>query len=103
MLSRWTIGRAIGFGAVSGLLTLVLWPFARLYESLAWPLLAAAAAAGLAGFSILAITAGDLIFHRRRGPRLRPVRAFDLVIGAGLLLLAFVQLRELAGQGLWLT
>jgi hypothetical protein len=100
MLSAWTIGRATGIGFPAGLLALILWPLQRAYESLVWPLALAASVAAFCGFSILVITAVDLLFHRRRGPRIRPVRAFDVVLGGALLILGFAQLRDLAGQGL---
>jgi hypothetical protein len=103
MRSWWTIGRVAGIGSVAGVGALLLWLPERAYFVLAWPLLAASAIAGLCGFSILAITAADLLFHRRRGPRLRPVRAFDLVLGVALVLLASSQFRDLTAQGLFLT
>ena len=98
MLDQWTIGRASGIGATAGLLALVLWVLQRAYESLTWPLAAASALAGLCGLSILLITAADLIFHRRRGERVRPLRIFDVVLGLSLVVLCLVQLDDLAGQ-----
>jgi len=99
MLGWWTIGRASGLGATAALAALVVWPIQGRYEdALFWPLLAAAGLAGFCGASILLITAGDLVFHRRRGQRLRPVRVFDVVLGTLLIALCLAQLDDLAGQ-----
>lgn len=99
MLGWWTIGRASGLGATAALAGLVVWPFQESSgDALFWPLLAAAGVAGFAGASILAITAGDLLFHRRRGRRLRPVRVFDIVLATLLIALFLAQLDDLAGQ-----
>jgi hypothetical protein len=97
MLGWWNLGRASGLGAVAGLLALVLWPFQRSYEGLLWPFAAAAGVAGLCGLSMLLITAADMLLHRR-GRRLRPVRAFDLILGLGLVALSLLQLSEVRGQ-----
>ena len=99
MLGWWTIGRASGVGVTAALVAMLLWPLDRLYgEIFDWPLLAAAALAGLCGLSILVITTVDLLFHRRRGRRLRPVRAFDVVLGFVLVALGLVLIDDLAGQ-----
>lgn len=82
MLRYWTIGRATGVGVVAGLAALLLWPaYAAFQESVRLPYLVALGIAGFCGVSILAITAIDLAFHRRRGRAVRPVRAFDIALG----------------------
>lgn len=99
ILGWWTIGRASGLGVTAALAGLVLWPAQRGYQdALFWPLLMAAALAGFCGLSILIITAGDLLFHRRRGDRLRPVRVFDFVLATLLIALCLAQFDDLAGQ-----
>ncbi len=99
MRTIWTIRRASGVGAGFGLFALLLWPFAYFYpDALYWPLLGAAAAAGLCGCSILLITCADLLFHRPRGRRLRPVRAFDIALGLALVGLALLEAEAAAGQ-----
>ena len=99
MSALWTIKRASGIGACFGLAALLVWPFALAWpDSLSWPLLGMTAVAGLCGGSILVMTVADLLFHRRRGPRLRPVRAFDLVLGAALILLALLEAEAVASQ-----
>jgi len=99
MLGWWTLGRAGGLGATAGLLALILWPFFSGHEAeLVWPLGLLAALAGLCGASILLITAFDMIFHRRRGRRIRPVRAFDIVLGVVLVGLSLLQLSQVLGQ-----
>ena len=78
MLRWWTIGRATGAGAASGLAALILWPVYAAVQDPALPLyVAALALAAFCGLSILWITAADLLFHRRRGERLLPLRVFD--------------------------
>ena len=97
MLGWWTIGRASGLGFTAGLAGLAIWPF---YDGegdlLELPFLVAAAVAGLCGVSILLITGWDLVFHRRRSERVRPLRAFDLTLAAALILLAFFEWSEVA-------
>ena len=97
MIGWWTIGRASGVGVTAAALGLILWPFYSSYgEPLELPFLALALAAGLCGTSILLITGLDLIFHRRRSDRLRPVRAFDLCLAAALIALSLLQLDAIA-------
>ena len=97
MLGWWTIGRASGIGATAGVLALLLWPFQRGYDSLLWPFAGLAAVAGLCGLSVLFITAVDMVL-RRRGRSIRPVRGFDIVLGAGLVALSLLQLQEVQAQ-----
>ena len=97
MLGWWTIGRASGIGATAALLALLLWPFQRGYGALLWPFAGFAAVAGLCGLSILFITALDIVL-RRRGKIIRPVRGFDIVLGALLVALSLLQLQEVQGQ-----
>jgi hypothetical protein len=96
-----TLGSAVGAGATSGLLALLLWPFFAASGLLYWPFVALACFAGLCGAWIVVATMLDLTFHRPRGERLRPVRAFDLILGGGLFLLALVQLHDAFGQLPW--
>ena len=99
MLSWWTIGRASGIGAIAGLAALLLWLLERAYgDPFVPPLYVTAATAGVCGVSILAITAADLVFHRRRGERVRPLRVFDVALGAALIFLCLLVLDDLAGQ-----
>jgi hypothetical protein len=98
MLGGWTIGRASGIGASTGLLALIAWFLHRAYYGFAWPLGFLAMVAGLCGVSILTIIALDLAFHRRRGERILPLRIFDVVLGSALVLLSLVQLDDLSGQ-----
>ena len=48
--------------------------------------------------SILLITAFDMLFHRRRGRRIRPVRAFDVLLGVALVALSLLQIEDVKGQ-----
>jgi hypothetical protein len=96
-MRRWTLGRAVGIGATAGLLALILWPFIGPDALAYWPFVAIACFAGLCGACIVVVTMMDITFHRPRGERLRPVRAFDLVLGSGLFLLAYLELRDALG------
>jgi flagellar biosynthesis protein FlhB len=95
MRRSWTL---VGLGATAELLALALWAFVGAYESLFWPFLLLSLVAGLAGAWLVLAPRFDLTFHRPRGDRLRPVRGFDLVLGAGLFILALLQLRDTLGQ-----
>lgn len=83
----WTVKRATGSGVVFALAAVVL---RLLYPAspalIRIPLLASCALAAFSGLSILWITAVDLLRHRRRGVRLRPLRAFDMAVAALLVL-----------------
>lgn len=93
MFEWWTIGRATGVGAVAGLAALILWPtYATFQDPFLPPFVVALAIAAFCGFSILWITAADLLFHRRRGERLIPLRVFDVSLA---LLLAIPTSRTL--------
>jgi drug/metabolite transporter (DMT)-like permease len=95
MLSAWTISRATGVGVTAGVAALILWPvYAAYQERVLWAFIATLAVAAFCGVSILAITAADMLL-RQRGERLRPVRAFDLVIGLALAVPSLIQLQAL--------
>jgi hypothetical protein len=97
-MRRWTLGSLVGVGATAGLLALLLWPFFASADIIYWAFVALACFAGLCGAWIVLVTMLDLTFHRPRGERLRPLRAFDLVLGGGLFLLAVLELRDALGQ-----
>jgi hypothetical protein len=97
-MRRWTLGSAVGIGASAGLLALILWPFFAEGEIVSWLLLTAACVAGLCGGWVVVATMVDITFHRPRGERLRPIRAFDLLLGSGLFLLAYLQIRDAFGM-----
>jgi hypothetical protein len=88
----------VGLAVAAELIALALWALLGWYEALFWPLVALSAVAGLAGTGIVLATMFDLTFHRPRGDRLRPLRSFDLMLGSGLFILAFLQLRDALGQ-----
>ncbi|HEX8513901.1 MAG TPA: hypothetical protein VF688_12435 [Allosphingosinicella sp.] len=88
----------VGLAVTAELLALALWALLGWYEALFWPLVLLSILAGLAGAWIVLATMFDLTFHRPRGDRLRPLRGFDLVLGSGLFVLAFLQLRDALGQ-----
>ena len=95
MLRWWTIGRATGLGVSAGLAALVLWPlYAALQERVLWAFLAALAVAAICGVSILLITLLDAAL-KPRGRSLRPIRAFDVVVGLLLAVPSLIQLNAL--------
>ncbi|HEX8306966.1 MAG TPA: hypothetical protein VF645_00935 [Allosphingosinicella sp.] len=95
MRRSWTL---VGLAGSAELLALALWALLGWYEILFWPLVLLSILAGLAGAWIVLATMFDLTFHPPRGERLRPVRGFDLALGSGLFILAFLQLRDALGQ-----
>ena len=88
----------VGLAVTAELLALALWALLGWYEALFWPLMLLSVVAGLAGAWIVLATMFDLTFHRPRGERLRPLRGFDLALGIGLFVLAYLQLRDALGQ-----
>ena len=81
MIQIWTIRRATGTGIMAGLAAFLLWPiYAAYQERVLWAFVAALALAAFCGVSILLMTIADLLL-RRRGESVRPVRAFDFVVG----------------------
>ena len=96
MLRWWTIPRATGIGVSAGLAALVLWPlYAAYQERVLWAFVATLAIAATCGISILLITGADMLL-RQRGESVRPVRAFDLVVGTALTVPSLLQLALLS-------
>jgi hypothetical protein len=87
----WTLARASAIGFTAELVALALWPLEIGRDWLFWPFALAAGLAGLCGASMLVITGADMLFHPRRGDRVRPLRAFDIAVGAALVTLAWLQ------------
>ena len=93
LLRSWTITQATHVGLIAGLLALILWPAYAIFQNpLRLPFAASLAAIAFCGLSILAITIADLLFHRARGRRLRPIRVFDIVLGVSMILLGLITL-----------
>lgn len=90
MLGFWTVPRAAGIGLVAGAAALALW---TIRHDLPAAYRAALAITAFCGLSVLAITAFDILTHRR-GERMRAVRAFDIAVG---LLLAAPSIDALLG------
>lgn len=95
MSALWTLRRATLSGTVAGLAALLLWPaFALAQEPLRWPFVIALAVTALSGASILGFVTLDLLTVKR-GRRVRPARAFDLVLGLLFTVPAALALAEL--------
>ena len=95
MARRWT---AAGVAVTAEVPAVALWTFSGAYAVLFWPFVLLSLVAGLGGAWIVLATMLDLTFHPPRGERLRPLRTFDLVLGASLFVLASLQLRYALGQ-----
>ena len=97
MLGWWTMGRATGTGVLAGLVALLLWPaYAAWPEALLVPFTLLLLVAALCGLSILVATVIDLLRRSDRGRRVRPLRAFDLIVGLLLAGISLAELRQLA-------
>ena len=92
MIRRWTISRATGWGAAFALCTILLWLVYPTFEALRPAYIAALAATGFCGLSILWITLSDMVHKPTRGNRMAPIRAFDAAVA---LLLAVPSLSTL--------
>ena len=72
----------MGCGLIAAFFALVLWPAYVIFQNpLRLPFAVSLAALALCGLSILTITIMDLLFHRPRGRRLRPIRVIDIIVG----------------------
>jgi hypothetical protein len=86
MVHAWRIQRATGFGVAGGLVALMLaWTSEIWPDLLFYPYAAMLAFTAFCGASILWISGFDMRW-RGTSERMRPIRAFDLVVGAALLL-----------------
>ena len=77
----WTIRRATGIGVTAGVVAAILWPFYALgQDPFYWPFVAVLAVTAFCGLSILLFSGLDIVL-RERGRSVRPIRAFDLLLG----------------------
>jgi hypothetical protein len=95
--SGWNVRRAGGLGLISGLAAFFLWPiFASFPERIFYPFVAALGLTCFCGASILVFTIVDLR-NNRRGRRVRPIRAFDVILGFALAGPSALELSALLG------
>lgn len=100
-LAYWTTNRISGVGLIAGLAALLLWPvYAQWPELTGWPFMAALGAAAACGIALLWITMRDIQHRPGRGSRLRPIRAFDVILGLALSVPTLVELRAILPDGL---
>lgn len=91
--ATWTTNQLSGVGLLAGLVAVMLWLFyGRWPHIVGWPFIAALGIAAACGILMLALTLRDLKHRSGRGSRLKPIRAFDVIVG---LLLAIPTLVEL--------
>lgn len=96
-ISGWTARGATGPGILGGLAAFFLWPlFASFPGAAFYPFVAALAFTSFCGLSILVLTAIDLRNHRR-GRKIRPIRAFDVIVGLALAVPSTLELSVLLG------
>jgi hypothetical protein len=104
--ANWTANRLAGIGLIAGLVALFLWPlYGEWPQVIGWPFMAALAVAAACGIVLLWITMRDIQHRSGRGSRLKPIRAFDVILGLLLSVPSLVELRaivpdSLAGLGL---
>lgn len=91
--ATWTTNQLSGIGILAGLAAVLLWLFyGRWPHIVGWPFIVALGIAAMCGVLMLAMTLRDLKHRSGRGSRLKPIRAFDVIVG---LLLAVPSLIEL--------
>ena len=92
--ATWTTNQLSGIGILAGLAAVLLWLFyGRWPHIVGWPFIAVLAVAAACGILMLAMTLRDLKHRSGRGSRLKPIRAFDVIVG---LLLSVPSLVELS-------
>ena len=92
LINGWTARQAAGPGLVAGCMAVILWPIFAIFQGYTrYPFGAALAVASFCGLSILVLTVIDLR-NRRRGLKVRPIRAFDVILGLALALPSSLEL-----------
>jgi hypothetical protein len=100
-LADWTTNRLAGIGCGAGFAAAILWPlYAEWPETIGWPFMAALAIAAACGIALLWITVRDIRQRSGRGRRLKPIRAFDVILGLLLSVPTLVELRAIAPENL---
>jgi len=100
-LRPWTIQQLAGAGSIAGIAALLLWPaFVAWPDPLRLPFILILAVACFCGAAMLLITLRDIARRPVRGSRLRPIRAFDVVLGLALTIPTLIELRAIVPDGL---
>ena len=81
LLPEWTARTASGPGLVAGCAAVLLWPGYAIFQGILFaPFVIALGLCAFCGTSILILTIVDFR-NNRRGRRVRPIRAFDILFG----------------------
>jgi hypothetical protein len=100
-LATWTTNQLSGIGLLAGLVAVMLWLFyGRWPHIVGWPFIAALGIAAACGILMLAITLRDLKYRSGRGSRLKPIRAFDVIVGLLLAVPSIVELQAILPEGM---
>jgi hypothetical protein len=100
-LASWTTNRLAGIGCAAGLAAMVLWPlYAEWPGIVGWPFMAVLAIAAVCGIALLWITIRDIQRRSGRGSRIRPIRAFDVILGLLLSVPSLIELRAIVPENL---
>lgn len=99
--ATWTIHQVTGAGCAAGFAALLFWPVYAIWPDIGrLPFIAALAIAAGCGVAMLVMTLRDLKHRSGRGSRLRPIRAFDIILGLLLSVPTGVVLRDVVPEAL---
>lgn len=100
-MKSWSIHQFAGVGTVAGIAALLLWPaFVAWPDTLRLPFILLLVVACVCGVAMLFGTLRDIARRPARGSRMRPIRAFDVLLGLALAVPTVVELHAIVPDSL---